>query len=118
MADQKREVLDRLQERREKHEGRGRIYRFFWVIGGVIVLLVGIALLILPGPGIVFIIIGLGMISFEIDWVERLLERGIEEGFDLKENLENASPGVQAAAGIASLLALAGVVWLTYTVAF
>ena len=117
MADQKQhEFVERLEARRERYNERGLAYRVMWVLAGVAILLVGIALLVLPGPGIVLIVIGLGMISFEVDWAARLLERGLEEGFDAKDALEKASPAVQAAAGLASLVLLAGVVWLTYAV--
>ena len=45
------------------------------VIGGTIVLL-GLALLILPGPAIVVIPIGLAILATEFAWARRLVRRG------------------------------------------
>ena len=44
------------------------------IIGGTFVL-VGIALLVLPGPGIAFIILGLAILATEFVWAEALLHR-------------------------------------------
>jgi hypothetical protein len=44
------------------------------IIGGTFVL-VGIALLVLPGPGIAFIIVGLAILATEFVWAEALLHR-------------------------------------------
>ena len=40
---------------------------------GTVVILVGIVLLPLPGPGWVVIFTGLGLLSTEYDWARRLL---------------------------------------------
>lgn len=44
------------------------------VIGGA-VLLVGIALLVLPGPAFIVIPIGLAILASEFDWAKRWLKR-------------------------------------------
>lgn len=44
------------------------------VIGGTIVL-VGIALIVLPGPALVVIPIGLGILGLEFAWARNLLKR-------------------------------------------
>ena len=44
------------------------------IIGGTFVV-VGIALLVLPGPGIAFILIGLAILATEFVWAEALLHR-------------------------------------------
>lgn len=44
------------------------------IIGGTI-LLVGVALLVLPGPGIVVLAVGLGILSIEFAWARRWLAR-------------------------------------------
>ncbi len=43
------------------------------VAGGVLIVL-GIALLVLPGPGLLLIALGLFVLSFEFDWARRLVE--------------------------------------------
>lgn len=45
------------------------------VIGST-VLLFGIGLLVLPGPGILVILAGLGILAVEFAWAKRLLEKG------------------------------------------
>jgi uncharacterized protein (TIGR02611 family) len=44
------------------------------LVGGTVVL-VGIALLVLPGPGILTIIVGLAILATEFAWAEMLLAR-------------------------------------------
>jgi uncharacterized protein (TIGR02611 family) len=44
------------------------------IIGGTFVV-VGIALLVLPGPGIAFILVGLAILATEFVWAEALLHR-------------------------------------------
>ena len=47
-------------------------------IAGFAVLIVGIAMLVLPGPGIVVIIAGLAILATEYVWAERLLRMAKE----------------------------------------
>ena len=53
------------------------VWRAFRVVGGILVLLVGLFLSLpgIPGPGIVVIVLGLGILSSEFDWAERLYTR-------------------------------------------
>jgi len=44
------------------------------IVGGML-LLVGIALLVLPGPGVVVILAGIAVLSLEFEWAERLVTR-------------------------------------------
>ena len=51
------------------------IVRKTWIsVAGIIVILVGIALLVLPGPGLVTIVAGLAILSTEFAWARRLME--------------------------------------------
>lgn len=43
---------------------------------GLTIVGVGIALLVLPGPGIAVIIVGLALLATEFAWARSLLERG------------------------------------------
>jgi tellurite resistance protein TerC len=47
---------------------------------GFTVLLVGIAMIVLPGPAIVVIPIGLGILSLEYAWARRWLQKVKEKG--------------------------------------
>ncbi len=44
-------------------------------ITGFVVLAAGIAMLALPGPGVLCIALGLGLLASEFEWARRLLDR-------------------------------------------
>ncbi len=48
-----------------------------WIVAvvGVTIAAVGVALLVLPGPGIVVIALGIGLLGTEFAWARRLLRR-------------------------------------------
>lgn len=82
-----------------------------WRIGiallGLLIVVVGLALLALPGPGWVIIFLGLGVWSTEFEWAERLLAyaRGRVERWTY---WMMAQPRImQAAIGAAALVLLA-----------
>ena len=53
-----------------------KLLRQFGVaIGGGAVLLVGIAMIVLPGPAIVVIPLGLSILAIEFVWAQRLLKK-------------------------------------------
>jgi uncharacterized protein (TIGR02611 family) len=64
-----------------------RVRRVGKVVVGAILLLIGIALLVLPGPGFVGIIAGLAILSTEFVWAARLLQRA-------KDNAKYAADSV------------------------
>lgn len=61
-------------EETEEEARRGVIRRVGTIIVGFVVLFGGIAMMILPGPGILGIIAGLAILAQELAWAERLLE--------------------------------------------
>jgi uncharacterized protein (TIGR02611 family) len=46
------------------------------LVGGSLLLAVGVAMLVLPGPGLAVILAGLGVLSTEYAWARRWLDRG------------------------------------------
>jgi uncharacterized protein (TIGR02611 family) len=56
-------------------EGIRAARRLVVAVVGLTVLLVGVALLVLPGPAFVVIPIGLGILAIEFEWARRLLRR-------------------------------------------
>ena len=63
--------------RREDTEAEARrwvIRRIGTIIVGSIVLFAGLAMMILPGPGILGVIAGLAILAQELTWAERMLE--------------------------------------------
>jgi uncharacterized protein (TIGR02611 family) len=45
---------------------------------GITVVLLGLVLIFLPGPGLLVIVIGLGILATEFVWARRLITRGRE----------------------------------------
>lgn len=52
---------------------------------GFTILLIGIAMIVLPGPAIVVIPIGLGILASEFVWARRLLDRVKSNASNMKE---------------------------------
>lgn len=64
-----------------------QVRRFFKIIGGFTLLLIGIVMLVTPGPGWVAIIGGLAMLAAEFVWARRLLNRLKSEGERIKQTV-------------------------------
>ena len=58
--------------------GRKRAWRLVRLATGWLMTIVGLALLVLPGPGILFLLPGLTLLSAESQWVRRQLRRARE----------------------------------------
>lgn len=50
------------------------VVRLATIVVGFIVLIGGLVMMVLPGPGVIGIIVGLGLLARELAWAERLLE--------------------------------------------
>ncbi len=64
------------------------------------VVLTGLALVPLPGPGWAIVFIGLGMLALEFEWAENLMEKVLNRLEFAQEAARNATP-LQKALGIA-----------------
>lgn len=60
------------------------------VAGGVIVI-VGIVLMPLPGPGMLIVLAGLALLATRFQWAQDLLERGRERARDVIDRLRGGS---------------------------
>jgi uncharacterized protein (TIGR02611 family) len=67
------------EEKTEEEARRNIFLRLGIIFVGFAVLFGGLAMMILPGPGILGIIAGLGILSKELPWAERLLEYAKEK---------------------------------------
>jgi uncharacterized protein (TIGR02611 family) len=54
--------------------GRANVRRIGAIAGGMVLLVTGIALLVLPGPGLALIIAGLALLATHFQWARRLLD--------------------------------------------
>lgn len=67
-------LLSRLH-RRFARAHFGRAHKIVVGVVGVTVVILGIAMLVLPGPGLLVIPLGLGILASEFLWARRLLEK-------------------------------------------
>lgn len=103
-------LIDRLREQRETHRERSRIVRFGFVIVGFTVLLAGIAMLVLPGPALAVIPVGLAILSLEFAWAARLLEVAIEKAEQAKATAKETTKTQRIVVAVAIGLAIAAAV--------
>lgn len=108
-------MIERVRERRERHRKRNRIIRIVWALFGFVVVLVGLAMLVTPGPGLLVIAIGLGILALEFAWAERLLERTVDKLEDAGRTVRKASPLQRAAVAGALAIGAAAVVLAALT---
>ena len=109
-------LVRKLRERQAEHKRRGRLYRWAFVLLGLAVLGVGIAMLALPGPAFVVIPIGLAILSLEFAWAEHLLEKALVKGEEARRKASQASRGQKILSGLAiacaaAAAAAAAVLW-------
>jgi uncharacterized protein (TIGR02611 family) len=62
-----------------------QVRRVFLIIGGFTLLLAGVIMLVTPGPGILVIFLGLGLLAAEFVWARRLMERVKRQGESLAD---------------------------------
>jgi uncharacterized protein (TIGR02611 family) len=64
-------------EREESHEKATRniLVRIAVIVAGALITLLGIALLALPGPGMIVVFLGLLLLATEVPFAERLLDK-------------------------------------------
>jgi uncharacterized protein (TIGR02611 family) len=62
-----------------------QVRRVFLIIAGFTLLFVGVIMLVTPGPGMVAIFLGLGLLAAEFVWARRLSDRIKHEGGRLKD---------------------------------
>jgi uncharacterized protein (TIGR02611 family) len=64
-----------------------QVRRFFKVLGGFTLLLLGVIMVFTPGPGWLVIFLGLTLLAAEFVWAQRLMDRMKQEGNRLKDTV-------------------------------
>lgn len=102
-----RPAIKALRRRKERHKRRSKVYRVPFALAGALIIVAGLALSLpgIPGPGLLVIAVGLGMLALEFDRAERLLERILDAVEDARER---TSIWQQVALGILGLAAAVG----------
>ena len=62
-----------------------QVRRVFLIIAGFTLLLASGVMLVTPGPGMLVIFLGLGLLAAEFVWARRLMERVKHEGGRLRD---------------------------------
>jgi len=62
-----------------------QVRRVFLIIAGFTLLLAGGVMLVTPGPGMLVIFLGLGLLAAEFVWARRLMDRIKQEGERFKD---------------------------------
>ena len=107
--------VEGLQERRARHKERHHLIRVAAAIGGFLVVLLGIILIPLPGPGLLVVAVGLAVLALEFAWAEHLLEKTVDRLSEARERVKRASPVGQAAVALIGVLAAAASLIVAYT---
>lgn len=89
------------------YEGHGRLFRLLWSLAGVVLVLAGLAMLVLPGPAMVIIPLGLAMLAAQAGWARRLLLASVDRGVDAGQRLGAARTWVKLMTGLLLLCLVA-----------
>ena len=116
-AERDESVLDEVEERLgfraffAKHPALDLTYRIVvGLLGGAIVVL-GIILIPLPGPGWLIVFAGLALLATEFVWAERLLRFGRRRLHLWTQWVTQQSLLVRGLIGLGGLLCVAGAIW-------
>lgn len=103
-------IVRRLEEQRERHRQRGLLVRMLYTAVGFTVLIAGLLMLVLPGPALLVIPIGLALLSLEFVWAEGLLERALQHAETAKRKAQETTRTQRIFTAIAGALAVAAIV--------
>jgi Flp pilus assembly protein TadB len=68
-----------------------QVRRFFRILAGFTLLLVGVIMFFTPGPGWIIVFLGLTLLAAEFVWAKRLMDRMKHEGNRLKDTVLKVS---------------------------
>jgi uncharacterized protein (TIGR02611 family) len=107
--------VEGLQERRARHKERHHLIRVAAAIGGFLVMLLGIVLIPLPGPGLLVVAVGLAVLALEFAWAEQLLEKAVDRLGEAGERVKRASLVGQAAVALLGVITAVASLIVAYT---
>lgn len=110
----RRNIVDGVRARRERHRERSRVVRAAAVLAGFVVVLAGLAMIPLPGPGLLVTAVGLAVLALEFAWAERLLERTVDRMGQASATVRRASRVQQILLALLGALAAAAFATAAY----
>jgi uncharacterized protein (TIGR02611 family) len=111
-------VLDDVEDRAgfraffAKHPWLDAAYRIAVGVLGTAIVVVGIVLIPLPGPGWLIVFAGLALLATEFVWADRLLRYARHKVHGWTQWVAHQSLVVRGLIGLLGLLAVGGAVWL------
>lgn len=101
------------RERTESEAQRNIIVRLVLITVGGVVFLAGLAMLVLPGPGILVSLVGLGILAREFTWADNLMKRLREKSH--VDDVGKLPVSVQVLLGLVSIVAVvASMIWVIW----
>lgn len=104
------------RQRIEKHRTAYAVYRVGVGVLGLLIVVTGIVLLPLPGPGWLIIFIGIGVWASEFSWANRLLQFAKEKVQLWTEWVGRQNWFVRGLVGLGIILLVAICFWLVFLV--
>jgi uncharacterized protein (TIGR02611 family) len=96
----------------DSSQDRGRLRRIALEILGWLLLVVGVAALVLPGPGLLMMVAGLAILSQTYEWAERQLEPVKVKAFETAEAGVKTWPRIIASTAGGLVIIVLGVLWI------
>jgi uncharacterized protein (TIGR02611 family) len=103
-------LIERLAERRRRHRERPKAVRVLVVLVGVTIVVGGLAMVVLPGPAVAVIPLGLALLALEFQWAETMLERAVDQADKAGRAAKEASTTQRVLTGVAIALAVGALV--------
>ncbi len=90
-----RHAFHRLHQRMHRNPITSLVTKLVVTFIGVVVIGAGLVMLVTPGPGIVGIAVGLGILSLEWDWADRWVKKARAKAREAAENARELDPAVR-----------------------
>ncbi|UUY01831.1 PGPGW domain-containing protein [Svornostia abyssi] len=103
-------LIRKLQEQRDVHKARPKVIRVLYAAVGITLLLLGLIMLVTPGPAFAIIPIGLFILALEFSWAEAALEKSLEQADKAKQKAAETTTTQRVLTATAGVLAVAAVV--------
>jgi uncharacterized protein (TIGR02611 family) len=96
----------------QQYHRHGPVFRALWLVAAFIVIAVGLAMIVIPGPAIIVIPIGIAMLAARFRWAQVLLRATIDYGVALQRRFTKASSGVKIVTILAGATVVAALAYL------
>ncbi len=104
-----RHAFHRIHQRLHRNPLTSLVTKVVVTIVGVVVVGAGLVMLVTPGPGIVGIAVGLGILSLEYDWADRWVKRVRARAREAAERTRELDPAVRRRRALLTALGVVAV---------